>query len=100
MSFVILLQKCNPLQLPFRLRTNPLIIHYSFHNITIPIRYVIHYSLPKSLTNYYQESGRAGRDGKDSDCIVFYQPKDKATICQMLSRSAQERRDQVRRGAG
>lgn len=51
------------------------------------VRFVIHFSIPKSIENYFQEAGRAGRDGKPACCIIFYLFHDSQRLLSLVERN-------------
>ena len=55
------------------------------------VRWVCHHTISKSLEGYAQESGRGGRDGRDSDVVLFYSYADKAKISFLLEKSQEEK---------
>lgn len=44
----------------------------------------VHYTLSKSIEGYFQEAGRAGRDGLPSECIIFYAPRDRSRVVNLI----------------
>ncbi|KAG1669021.1 hypothetical protein FOA52_000615 [Chlamydomonas sp. UWO 241] len=48
------------------------------------VRFVVHFTMSKAVEGYFQEAGRAGRDGIDSECIVFYSPRDKPRLMNLI----------------
>ena len=58
------------------------------------VAFVVHYNMPKDIEGYYQEAGRAGRDGQPADCLLLYSGRDVATNMWLIENSAAEHVDE------